>query len=52
MGGRSYGILQTDVQRLGGLNEYLLVCLMAQRKGVRVCCHAGGVCACTLNLGQ
>jgi len=43
-----YGILQTDVQRLGGLNEYLLVCLMAQRKGVRVCCHAGGVGLCNM----
>lgn len=41
-----YRILQTDVVRLGGLSEYLLVGLMAAKKKVKVCLHAGGVGLC------
>ena len=31
-----YRILQTDIQRLAGMNEYLVVCLMARKFGTKV----------------
>ena len=37
-----YKILQTDIQRLASINEYLVVALMAKKFGVKVCIHAGG----------
>jgi L-fuconate dehydratase len=37
---------QVDAARLGGLNEVLLVLLMAAKFGVPVCPHAGGVGLC------
>ena len=37
---------QVDAARLGGLNEVLLVVLMAAKFGVPVCPHAGGVGLC------
>jgi L-fuconate dehydratase len=37
---------QIDAARLGGLNEVLLVLLMAAKFGVPVCPHAGGVGLC------
>jgi L-fuconate dehydratase len=37
---------QVDAARLGGLNEVLLVVLMAAKYGVPVCPHAGGVGLC------
>ncbi|WP_280190745.1 enolase C-terminal domain-like protein [Delftia sp. PS-11] len=37
---------QIDAARLGGLNEVLLVLLMAAKSGVPVCPHAGGVGLC------
>ncbi|MGZ5269239.1 MAG: L-fuconate dehydratase [Ramlibacter sp.] len=37
---------QIDAARLGGLNEVLLVVLMAAKYGVPVCPHAGGVGLC------
>ena len=37
---------QVDAARLGGLNEVLLVLLMAAKYGVPVCPHAGGVGLC------
>jgi len=37
---------QIDSCRLGGVNEVLAVLLMAQKKGVPVCPHAGGVGLC------
>jgi L-fuconate dehydratase len=37
---------QLDAARLGGLNEVLLVVLMAAKFGVPVCPHAGGVGLC------
>jgi L-fuconate dehydratase len=39
---------QLDVARLGGLNEALLVVLMAAKYGVPVCPHGGGVGLCEL----
>lgn len=41
-----YRILQTDVVRLGGLSEVILVSLMAAKKKIKVCLHAGGVGLC------
>eukprot|EP01052_Picozoa_sp_SAG31_P031202 SAG31_NODE_3282_length_4467_cov_2.622024_2_plen_354_part_00 len=43
-----YKICQTDIQRLAGLNEFLVVCLMAKKFGVKVCIHAGGVGLCNM----
>ena len=40
------GFCQLDACRLGGLNEVLAVLLMAQKFGVPVCPHAGGVGLC------
>jgi L-fuconate dehydratase len=37
---------QVDSARLGGLNEVMIVLLMAQKFGVPVCPHAGGVGLC------
>ena len=37
---------QVDAARLGGLNEVLIVLLMAAKFGVPVCPHAGGVGLC------
>ena len=37
---------QVDAARLGGLNEVLLVILMAAKFGIPVCPHAGGVGLC------
>ncbi len=39
---------QLDVARLGGLNEALLVVLMAAKYGVPVCPHGGGVGLCEM----
>ena len=36
-------VCQIDSCRLAGINEILAVLLMAAKKGVRVCPHAGGV---------
>jgi len=44
----SYKILQTDLCRLAGINEYVLVLLMAKKYGVKVCLHAGGVGLCNM----
>jgi len=40
------GICQVDAARLGGVNEVLAVLLLAQKFGVPVCPHAGGVGLC------
>ncbi len=40
------GFCQVDACRLGGVNEVLAVLLMAKKKGVPVCPHAGGVGLC------
>ena len=37
------GVLQIDATRVGGINENLAIVLLAQRFGVPVCPHAGGV---------
>jgi L-fuconate dehydratase len=42
----SIDFCQVDAARLGGLNEVLLVVLMAAKFGVPVCPHAGGVGLC------
>ena len=39
-------VCQPDVCRLGGVNEYLAVLLMAAKFGVPVCPHGGGVGLC------
>lgn len=36
-------ILQTDIQRLAGINEWLIVVLMAKIHGAKFCLHAGGI---------
>ena len=43
---RAISFCQIDSCRLGGLNEVLLVMLMAAKFGVPVCPHAGGVGLC------
>ena len=43
-----YKILQTDIQRLASINEFLVVALMAKKFGVKVCIHAGGVGLCNM----
>ncbi|MBT8226224.1 MAG: fuconate dehydratase [Dactylosporangium sp.] len=40
------GICQVDSCRIGGVNEVLAVLLMAAKRGVPVCPHAGGVGLC------
>lgn len=45
----SYGILQTDIVRLAGLSEYLVVALMNENtKKKKICLHAGGVGLCNM----
>jgi L-fuconate dehydratase len=39
---------QIDACRLGGVNEVIIVLLMAARRGIPVCPHAGGVGLCEL----
>lgn len=39
-------VLQPDAARLGGVNEFLAVLLMAAKHGLPVCPHAGGVGLC------
>ncbi len=41
-------ILQTDINRLAGLNEWLVVVLMAKKYGIPVCTHAGGIGLCQM----
>lgn len=43
---RAIDFCQLDAARLGGLNEVLIVMLMAAKFGVPVCPHAGGVGLC------
>jgi L-fuconate dehydratase len=43
---RAIGVCQIDSCRLGGVNENLAVILMAEKFGVPVCPHAGGVGLC------
>jgi L-fuconate dehydratase len=45
---RAISFCQIDSCRLGGVNENLAVMLMAQKFGVPVCPHAGGVGLCEL----
>lgn len=40
---RGMGVCQVDACRVAGLNEVLAVLLLAERAGVPVCPHAGGV---------
>jgi L-fuconate dehydratase len=40
------GVCQIDACRLGGVNEVLAVLLMAEKFGIPVCPHAGGVGLC------
>lgn len=39
---------QIDACRLGGVNEVIIVLLMAAQRGIPVCPHAGGVGLCEL----
>jgi L-fuconate dehydratase len=48
MQARAMGICQIDSCRLGSVNEVLAVLLLAERFGVPVCPHAGGVGLCEL----
>jgi len=41
-------ILQTDIVRLAGINEYLVVCLLAKKFNTPICIHAGGVGLCNM----
>ncbi len=43
-----FSILQTDINRLAGLNEWLVVALMAKKYGIPICTHAGGVGLCQM----
>jgi L-fuconate dehydratase len=46
MQAQALGFCQIDACRLGGVNEALAVILLAQKFGVPVCPHAGGVGLC------
>ena len=41
-------VLQIDATRVGGVNENIMMLLLAAKFGVRVCPHAGGVGLCEL----
>ena len=41
-------LIQIDAARVGGVNEYLAILLMAAKFGIRVFPHAGGVWLCEL----
>jgi L-fuconate dehydratase len=45
---RAIGVCQADSCRLAGVNENVVVALMAARCGIPVCPHAGGVGLCEL----
>jgi L-fuconate dehydratase len=36
-------ILQTDIQRLAGINEWLVVMFMCKKFGAKFCLHSGGI---------
>jgi len=42
------GICQADAVKMGGLNEWLVCAMLAERAGVPVCPHAGGVGLCNM----
>lgn len=42
------GVCQADAVKMGGLNEWLACALLARRKGVPMCPHAGGVGLCNM----
>lgn len=42
------GICQADAVKMGGLNEWLACALLARRKRVPMCPHAGGVGLCNM----
>lgn len=43
-----YTICQQDAVKLGGLNEWLVSALLAKKRGVQMCVHAGGVGLCNM----
>lgn len=45
-----YQTVQSDACRLAGLNELILVCLMAKKFNKPVCLHAGGVGLCEMGV--
>lgn len=45
---KALSILQTDINRLAGLNEWFIVALMAKKYGIPVCIHAGGIGLCQM----
>ena len=45
-----YQFVQSDPCRLGGLNELIVVCLMAKKFNKPVCLHAGGVGLCEMGV--
>jgi len=46
----SYQVVQSDPVRLAGVNELILVCLMAKKFKKPVCLHAGGVGLCEMGV--
>lgn len=42
-------IFQTDIQRLAGINEWLVVMLMCKQRDIPVCMHSGGIGLTNLN---
>ena len=46
----SYQFVQSDPVRVGGMNELLVVMLMAKKAGKPVCLHAGGVGLCEMGI--
>ena len=45
---KALSILQTDINRLAGINEWLIVALMAKKYGIPICIHAGGIGLCQM----
>ena len=44
----SISILQTDINRLASVNEWLVVAMLAHKFGIPMCMHAGGVGLCQM----
>lgn len=46
----SYQVVQSDPVRVAGLNELIIICLMAKKFNKPVCLHAGGVGLCEMGV--
>ena len=40
---KGVSVIQSDIQRIAGLNEWIPIALMAKKFGVKMCIHSGGI---------